>query len=769
MVTDADQGATSKGAVDPSPSLDPPPPAGGPAEPPANSPAPKAGRSAALTALFRTAQVLAGLAVGSGIAEAVMASRDDGAFPHLNVYVTDPELGLRLRPGLSQRIAFGPNPTTSVRINAQGFRGADFPAPGDDEVLVVGDSQVFGLGVEEGETTPAQLAAIMGGKTVLNGGVPTYGPAEYTKVIAEVFEKRHPKTVIYVVNFANDLFEAPRPNKERHKVWDGWAVRPESAPESVTEFPGREYLFRRSHAFYALRRLWYEHGPKGDDVGFVSKRTWREIALAGLVAEDDHERAVAETARLAKKHAEMVKQALKDADAADTEIHVLLGEHVDPTLNQIDSPTSQAFYRSYASPGQIVGFISSGEYDEPVYATAEMIRLGAILREKMETMLREKAKRDPALNEKVERSFKDREDKQAQLTKLASSSAPTARSWSPVAPHIRAAKELCDKHQAKLVVVALPLDVQVSQEEWKKYGVDPIDMSPAALLVSDLMDAAMAVGAVAVDPTEALRAAEPGAFLYGDIHMTPKGHRAFAEHIVKVMNEPPPVPKPGKGFPAGRTRPPRSSEWADKREAQVRGSTVANCETIMINEWLRVVCKMASPSSPRPLGIKVVEGGHGEAFVTAGENESVLLVPVLEGDRFSADFSWSDRTQRLVIDWKSGTQYPKMVFQKPSKNGPSEVSPPLASEPFCGCMKARDKVASCTGLVLAPSGGCARTYGSDCDKLLLCMEGDPDVAPACPAGQANAGTLGGCYALCGEGRPCKEGTCTEWQGGRVCM
>lgn len=748
--------------------MDPESPAEAKGAAPSPSPAARPRRSAALTALFRAAQVVAGLAVGCAAAEVAFFYRDNGAFPHLNIYAADPELGVRLRPGLSEKIAFGPNPTTNVRVNAQGFRGADWPAPGDDEVLVVGDSQVFGLGVEEGETTPAQLAALLKGKTVLNGGVPTYGPDEYTKVIAEVFEKRRPKTVIFVVNFANDLFEAGKPNKARHAVWDGWAVRPESMPESVTEFPGRELLYRRSHAFYALRKLLYEQGPRADDRGFQSKRTWRDIALAGLAAEDGHDKAVVESARLVKKHEADVRAAYVEASQAEATVDVLVGENVDPSLLQLGSPTAQAYANSRASPGEIVGFINVGEWDEPIIASAESIRLGALVRSKLEDLLRSKAKADPKLAGEVDRAFKAREETAAKLVAKAKELPPVARSWSPVAPSLRAAKELCDKHGAKLVVAALPLDVQISQEEWKKYGVSPIDMTPAAVLVGDVMDEARSLGAVAVDPTEALRAAEPGAFLYGDIHLTPKGHRAFAEHIVKVMNEPPPLQKPRRGFPADRTRPPTASEWENRSEAQVRGSTAAKCETIMVREWLRVVCKMPSLTDPRPMGIKVVEGGHGEALVTAGEDQTALLVPVLEGDHFGAEFSWSDRTQRFTIEWKSGARYPQMVFQKPFKNAPSETPKAPSLEPFCGCMKARG-ASSCVGRVLAPSADCARTYKDDCDKLLLCMEGDPEMLPICPEGQANAGTLGHCHALCDELRPCSQGACTEWEGGRVCM
>jgi hypothetical protein len=764
MVTDADQGAEAKGAAEPvhvrgSGS--------------ASGPAPRAPdpprRSPALRGLLRAAQVLAGLAVGCAIAEFAFSSRDGGAFPHLNVYVPDAELGVRLRPDATERVAFGPNPPTSVRINAQGFRGADWPAPGTDEILVVGDSQVFGLGVEETETMAAQLAALLPGKTVLNGGVPTYGPQEYAKVVAEVFARRKPKAVVFVVNFANDLFEAARPNKDRHTVWDGWAVHRESAPSHVTEFPGRELLYRRSHAFYALRRFWYERGPRYDDRAFAARRTWHDIALAGLSAEDEHDRAVVETGRLAKKHEAEVSKAAREAVKAQVDVDVLIAKNIDPSILEPRTPNGQAYRAAHASPGDIVGYVDTGEWEEPVYATAEAIRLGGLYREKLEQLLRDKAKRDASLGGEIDKSFQDREAKSARLVAVIKEPAPVVRAWSPVAPSLREVKALCDAHKARLLVVALPLDVQISKDEWKKYGAEPIDMTPADLLVADVVDTSLALGATPVDPTEALRAAEPGAFLHGDIHLTPKGHRALAEHVVKVMNEPPPLPRPKKGLPPGRSRAPGPKGWEGLREVTVRGSTAAKCETHMVREWLRVVCRKKAATDPKPLGIKLVEGGHGEAFATAGDEVTALLVPLLEGDRFAADFTWSDRTQRLAIQWKKGAQFPEMIFQKPSSDAPSATPPPLDPEPFCGCMKAREPQLACAGAVLTPSADCARTHGKACDKLLACMEGDPDALPTCPADQANAGAMGRCYPLCSDDRPCAAGICTEWQGGRVCM
>ncbi len=136
-------------------------------------------------------RALAGVGLGLVIAEAAFWMRDGGAFPHLNVYIDDAERGVRLRPGATERIRFSKNPVTKIRINADGFRGGPATPPSPDEIIVVGDSQVFGLGVEEEETFAAVLQSALGGSRIVrNLGVPTYGPDEYTAVLAAALAKR---------------------------------------------------------------------------------------------------------------------------------------------------------------------------------------------------------------------------------------------------------------------------------------------------------------------------------------------------------------------------------------------------------------------------------------------------------------------------------------------------------------------------------------------------------------------------------------------------
>ena len=121
---------------------------------------------------------------------------------------------------------------------------------------MVGDSQAFGLGVEETESFASGLGNLLGeGTHVTNAAVPTFGPVEMESMLEDQLPARKPKLVIYVVNAYTAFFEADRPNTERHGELDGWAVRTESlAGEQPASFPGRAWLFGRSHLALATRR-----------------------------------------------------------------------------------------------------------------------------------------------------------------------------------------------------------------------------------------------------------------------------------------------------------------------------------------------------------------------------------------------------------------------------------------------------------------------------------------------------------------------------------
>jgi hypothetical protein len=714
----------------------------------------------------RLLQILLGLGVGAALAEGAFWVRDHGAFPHLNVYAADPKLGVRLRPGATENVALGGSPVTHVRINASGLRGADLPPPGDREVVVIGDSQVFGLGVEEGETSSAELAQKLG-RTVINAGVPTYGPPEYNALLEEILATRKPEVVVYVVNFSNDFFEAVRPNAERHAVWDGWAVRKETAPPSITSFPGRELLFSRSHAVYAFRRVWHRAVDVDDRGGLPSEGTARDLLGRAAHLEPEREGARAETARRVALREVELRFAEQRSEAAAITLEAMVSralvvtERTTFTLAGDGGPGIT--YRSVrANPGDIVA-AQWGEEGRDTVATAKLIREGALLRARFEDEIRKRAAQDAAKYGPILQVIEERDRSAAELGARRAAPIDIARAEAPLLQQLTRAKAICDERGARLVVVGLPLDVMVFPSAWAKYGTETVDLAPASVLMTDLLESARAMGVTALDATPALRAAGEDAFLPREFHLTPKGNKALAGAIEKAIAARPPLPRPG-GLPAGRSPFPRAEEWP-RGEIAVAGSTAARCETKRIREYFSIRCAPKGPS--KPLGATLVKGGEGDVVVGLRDGSLTLIAPVLPGEEFAADLVWSDRSQRLVIRWPKGDIVFDAFFE-PKR--PPDPPPKIEAAPeVCACFQRATGEPSCAGFLGDESAACAATYKGDCKQMLACAFGDPRALPACGEGESNALALGRCRALCSEEVPCASGVCLRYRGGGVCV
>jgi hypothetical protein len=173
----------------------------------------------------KTFSVVVGITLALAVGEVAASLRDHGGFPHFNGYTSDPTLGVKLEPGFDTKIDFQGTPTSSIHINQAGFRGAEWSSNNSETIAVIGDSQVFGLGVNLDQTTPAHLQSLTR-RNVLNMGVPTYGPPEYLHLV-DLAAQRGVRDIVVVLNFANDVFEVDQPNVHRHVELDGWALRGE--------------------------------------------------------------------------------------------------------------------------------------------------------------------------------------------------------------------------------------------------------------------------------------------------------------------------------------------------------------------------------------------------------------------------------------------------------------------------------------------------------------------------------------------------------------
>jgi len=681
--------------------------------------------------LARSAAALGGLAIGLVLAEALFYYRDDGAFPHLNVYVPDPELGVRLMPGASEEVAFGGNPVTHVRINREGYRGGELPAPGDDDVLVVGDSQVFGLGVEEDQTFSAVLAGALG-RPVMNGGVPTYGPAEYRAVITEQLARRHPKTVVVAINLVNDLFEIQRANRDRHEVWDGWAVRKETAPAATTSFPGRDFLYRRSHLFFALRK-WRHGEERTDERGVASEGSWRDIVVAG-------ERIRGERGALDEAH----KERLAAVTAAHQQIEAA-ERGIDEKIRQILGPTRDVspLETARATPGDIVEEDIGGESSRSTIVTARLIATAAAARKQLRDQLaRWAGARSTAAAQDALAALAASDQALAKLTEL-DIQRLRAMLDPPLGAYLRDVKQVVERGGARLVVVILPMDVQVSTEEWKKYGARPIDMAPSQAMTAELVGLCRGLGVTVLDATPVLAAAEPGAFLDKDIHMTPKGHAAVAAALARTLAEPPPTPP----VASERSPVPLPDVFRQAAEVKVTGSSAANCETKQIREWLRVQCTRTDVAWPT--GVEVTRDDGHEAMVLAMPTEISLLVPVVEGREFTATLGWSDATRVLRVGWPAGAAHPTLALDAPVRRATREARPPdpmkfrsPTERAICDCWQSvfggrrygggtGQETFTCRGVYGASDPACVRRYpdAPRCQELLACTRRDPASPP----------------------------------------
>lgn len=724
-------------------------------------------------------QVVLGLMLGLAVAEYAFFKRDDGAFPHVNFYVVDAELGVRLEPGASMRFRLHDNPLSTIKVNAQGYRGEDWPTePGDDELLVVGDSQVFGLGVNDNETFSARLEQLTG-RPVLNAGVPTYGPREYMAITKEILEQRGPSTVIYVLNFLNDPFELERPNTDRHTVWDGWAVRSETAPAEVLQFPGRHWLFSKSHLVYAARRWLHERNAAKRpeladllaDLGVPSEGNWSDLIAEGKSSLEHDEQSKAEAAEHLRERRKRIAEVDEKIDSSHRAIDELIAGGFEE-WNEEQAAIARA------QPGDIV-IDRYSESGRSITVTAAHIRAATKARNTFIKQMRTKEgrRKNPALGGLITRSEALAKERQQLRLEIAAGDTET-RYPSVFDDHLATLAGLCESHGAELIVVALPVDVQVSAQEWLKYDLDPSeapDMEPSLALLDDLILSAEAVGARGLNATLALREAGPGAFLDGDIHMTATGHAALAGALATMLSNAPPARRPRAGLPDGRNFPPARKRWRPTDEVVVKGSTRAGCSTQILDDWLKVVCTQSNGrAAPMPSGIEVLIGETPETMTLVTADGVALMTPLL-GDPFTARFDWDHGARELRITWPTGEagqpQFHGEFVTVESSGRPPDLSPEAAQ--LCECQQQLTEQVDCAQVWGEVSTACFASYAGkqlDCEMLLACAQGDPLAMPVCPEGFVNATATNDCYRPCDDRNPCAAGTtCTPYNGGKLCF
>jgi len=165
------------------------------------------------------------------------------------------------------------------RIDAHGFRNSA-PWPEIADIVVIGDSLVFGYGVEADRAWPEVLKNELHGRSIVNLGLIGAGPQQYRRVYETFGRSLRPRLVIIAMFASNDFWDA--------EMFEEWLAS--GAGGNYMEWrdfgrgtlggkPGRtlggllEMLHRNSHVYNLLRfarRAWrgdheIDHGYRLDD------------------------------------------------------------------------------------------------------------------------------------------------------------------------------------------------------------------------------------------------------------------------------------------------------------------------------------------------------------------------------------------------------------------------------------------------------------------------------------------------------------------------
>jgi lysophospholipase L1-like esterase len=184
--------------------------------------------------------LLAGLVLAEGVCRLVIPNPITG-LPDSNRtswrvegLVTDPVVEFSFEPGYSGRMTLPDNYDVPFRINGQGLRADEEFAPdhpGRARILLVGDSFVFGIGVELQDTLGEQLERALDTDgqpgppvEVVSVGVPSYGLDHYTKVVERWLPRLRPDLVVVALFPGNDLIDYGLSELDRRVAIEGRLV-----------------------------------------------------------------------------------------------------------------------------------------------------------------------------------------------------------------------------------------------------------------------------------------------------------------------------------------------------------------------------------------------------------------------------------------------------------------------------------------------------------------------------------------------------------------
>lgn len=196
-----------------------------------------------------------------------------------------------------------PNPNF-LGHDENGFRNERVPAK--VEIVALGDSQTYGLGVESKDAWPRRLEALTG-TSVYSMAYGGYGPGHSLILLDEAI-KLKPKVIIEGLYSGNDLYDSFNLVYNEHQLSELKSLDPKirasvnerEKSERIAEHAGRlisnegalqDYLARNSKTYGLLKRLWTETKLRwrDSDTEWVFLKTFAKRRPAYMQAFEDQE------------------------------------------------------------------------------------------------------------------------------------------------------------------------------------------------------------------------------------------------------------------------------------------------------------------------------------------------------------------------------------------------------------------------------------------------------------------------------------------------
>ena len=158
-------------------------------------------------------------------------------------------------------------------VDAQGFRN-DNPWPEQADIVVIGDSLVFGYGVERNAAWP-QLMEERLGRDVLNMGLIGAGPEQYARIYETFARPLKPRVVVIGFFASNEFWDTEMFERWRESGVGGnymeWRDFGRQTAEDLDRIPPRVALFLRKHShlanlFHFVRRAFRSRGQGGGEI-----------------------------------------------------------------------------------------------------------------------------------------------------------------------------------------------------------------------------------------------------------------------------------------------------------------------------------------------------------------------------------------------------------------------------------------------------------------------------------------------------------------------